>query len=69
MTDDEILRAAETIKKKRLQASRLRSFFSQNKVMIRWQNYDTSVGESYTSVMVDSSDVADLVAAQLGGVS
>ena len=61
MTDDEILAAAERIKRRRLNEKRLASLPSARQVMIRWDNPGAPFHEAYTSIEVEPADVQDIV--------
>jgi len=61
MTDDDILAAAEVIKKRRLNEARLASFELKEDVMIRWDNIGARSIESYTSITIPALLVAGIV--------
>lgn len=60
-SDDEVLAEAERIRALRRNEKRLKSFEEKEEVMIRWDNPDNTVGESYTSVVVPKDAVAEIV--------
>ena len=61
MTDNEILAAAEWIKRRRLDQKRLDSLPSARQVTIRWDNPEAPFCEAYTSIEVKPSDVQEIV--------
>lgn len=66
MTDDEILLAAERIRRRRKNEARLGSLDNARGLMIRWDNPGAPFGESYTSVAVSADDVREIVQRVLG---
>ena len=65
MTDDQILAAAEGIKRRRLNEKRLASLASARNIMIRWDNPGAPFGEAYTSIQVEPADVSEIVEREL----
>lgn len=66
MTDDEIIAAAERIKRRWQNEKRLASLDANSGVMIRWDVPGAKPGEgTYTSVEVTADEVRDIVEAKL----
>ena len=68
MQDDDILRVAERIKRRRKNEARMASLETATGVMIRWDVPGAPFSESYVSIAVTADEIREIVVAKLAAL-